>query len=172
MKHQTNLQRVVRVAGILVLFSPAILLSQAANPCDVTGDGSVTGADVNAVVSGAIGQATCTANIVGAAICNAEAVQRVVNASQGGTCIAGNSHSATLNWTASGTATVAGYNVYRATSSSGQFVKITTSPVTGTSYTDTTVQSGQGYSYRVTSVDDLGNESSFSGIATASVPYP
>jgi hypothetical protein len=171
MKHQINSQRAVRVAGLAFLFSPAILLAQAANPCDLTGDGSVTSADVSAVVSGAIGQATCTANIVGPAICNAAAVQRVVNASQGGACNAGNPHSATLNWTASGTATVIGYNVYRATSS-GQYVKITTSPVTGTSYTDTTVQAGQGYSYQVTSVDDLGNESSFSGVATASVPFP
>ena len=172
MKHLINSQPAVRVAGLALLFSPALLLAQTANPCDLTGDGSVTAADVNAVVSGAIGQATCTANIVGAAICNAAAVQRVVNASQGGVCHAGNPHSATLNWTASSTATVVGYNVYRATSSSGQFVKITTSPVAGTSYTDTTVQAGQGYSYRVTSVDDLGNESSSSGAATASVPYP
>ena len=171
MNYPINSQRTARVAGLLVVLSPAFLWGQA-NPCDLTGDGSVTAADVNAVVSGAIGQSTCTANIVGAATCNAAAVQRVVNASQGGTCSAGNAHSATLTWTATTSPTVVGYNVYRSTSTNGTYVKITTSPVIGTSYTDTTVQAGQGYSYKLTSVDDLGGESSFSGLATASVPYP
>lgn len=163
--------RAARVAGLVVLLSPAALLAQAANPCDLTGDGAVDAADVNAAVTGALGQSACTASINGAGTCNAATVQRVVNASiSGGSCVAGNPHSATVTWTASTSATVVGYNVYRSTTSTGEFVRLNSSPVVGTSYTDASVQSGQSYSYLITSTDDFGNESSFSGAATASVP--
>lgn len=46
-----------------------------------------------------------------------------------------------LRWTASSDA-VAGYHVYRASSPEGPFGRVTTSLVTGTSYTDTTVGTG------------------------------
>jgi hypothetical protein len=164
--------RMTRVAGLVVLLSPAVLWAQAANPCDLTGDSIVDSADVTAAVSTALGQSTCTGNIVGAGTCNAVTVQRVVNASLGGTCIAGNPHSASLTWNANPSANVVGYNVYRSASSTGQYVKLTSSPVIGTSYTDNTVQAGQNYNYVLTSVDDFGNESAFSGLATASVPFP
>ena len=64
-----------------------------------------------------------------------------------------------------------GYNVYRATTLSGSFVKLTTSPVPANSYADSNVQAGQTYVYATTSVDDLGNES----VPTTQfviVPYP
>ena len=51
------------------------------------------------------------------------------------------SHSVTLNWTAS-TSTVVGYFVYRGTQSGGPYVKLQSASVPGTSFTDTTAQSG------------------------------
>jgi hypothetical protein len=73
--------------------------------------------------------------------------------------VAGNS--VTLTWGASADANgapVAGYNVYRSTSPNGAYSKLNTSLVTGTSYTDNTVQSGT-YYYVVKSVDSDGYES-------------
>ena len=164
--------RATRATGLVVLLSPVLLLAQAANPCDLTGNATVEAADVNAAVSGALGQSACTANINGVGTCNAVTVQRVVNASLGGSCVVGNPHRATLSWTASTSVTVVGYNVYRSATSTGQYVKLTSSPVIGTSYTDNSVQAGQNYNYVLTSVDDFGNESAFSGLATAFVPNP
>jgi fibronectin type 3 domain-containing protein len=62
-------------------------------------------------------------------------------------------------WTAS-TSTLVGYNVYRGTVSGGAYtVKLSSSPVPRTAYTDTTVEPGQQYSYVVTAVDSNGVES-------------
>jgi len=79
------------------------------------------------------------------------------------------SHSVTLDWTAS-PSTVSGYNVYRSAVSGGPYVKVSSSTVTATSYTDSTVQSGQTYFYAATSVDSSGNESTFSTEASAIIP--
>ncbi len=79
------------------------------------------------------------------------------------------SHSVTLNWTAS-TSTVAGYFVYRGTQSGGPYTKLQSTSVPGTSFTDTTVQSGTTYYYVVTAVDSGGAESAFSNEVTAVVP--
>lgn len=57
---------------------------------------------------------------------------------------------------------VAGYNVYRAPGNAGPggaFTKVNSSPVAKLGYADTTVVSGQTYTYRVSSVDASGNES-------------
>ena len=78
------------------------------------------------------------------------------------------SRSVTLTWTASATPDVTGYNVYRAATAGGPYQKITSSPVNGTSFTDT-VQSGLSYYYVATSVNGSG-ESSYSTEATAVVP--
>jgi hypothetical protein len=80
-------------------------------------------------------------------------------------------HSTTLSWNAS-TSTVAGYNTYRGTVSGGPYAKINTSLATTTSYTDSTVQSGQTYYYVVTSVDSSGTESTSSNQATGVIPSP
>jgi hypothetical protein len=64
------------------------------------------------------------------------------------------SHSVALSWTPSTTAGVSGYNIYRATTSGGYgTTPVNPSPVTGASYTDTTVVSGQTYFYVATAVD-------------------
>jgi len=79
------------------------------------------------------------------------------------------SHSVVITWTAS-TSVVTGYNIYSATASGGPYSKLNSSPVAGTSYTDTTVQASQTYFYVVTSVDSNGVESAFSSEVSASVP--
>jgi len=65
---------------------------------------------------------------------------------------------------------VTGYNVYRSTTSGGTYTKINTSLVTGTSYTDATVVSGQTYFYETTSVDSSGVESPSSNAVQVTIP--
>ncbi|MCL5670043.1 MAG: IPT/TIG domain-containing protein [Acidobacteria bacterium] len=75
-------------------------------------------------------------------------------------------HSVTLTWDppTSTSVSITGYNVYRSQAAAGPFAKINgSSAVTGTSYTDTTVQGGTTYYYEVTSVDSNGTESSPNG---------
>jgi fibronectin type 3 domain-containing protein len=74
-----------------------------------------------------------------------------------------------LTWNAS-SSTVAGYNVYRSTVSSGPFTRINSSLVTGLSYTDSTVQNTTTYYYVTTAVDSGGNESAFSNEVSATIP--
>ena len=79
-------------------------------------------------------------------------------------------HSVMLTWQPS-TSQVSGYNVYRTTSANGTgFVKLDSSLITVTSFTDTTVQSGETYFYVTTSVDSGGDESAQSNQATVSIP--
>lgn len=85
--------------------------------------------------------------------------------------IAGGSHSVSLSWTAS-TSTVVGYNVYRGTVTSGPYTLVNSSLVTGTTYTDLAVASGQTYFYVVTAVNSSGTESVYSNQASAAVPTP
>ncbi|MGA2898617.1 MAG: choice-of-anchor D domain-containing protein [Candidatus Acidiferrales bacterium] len=76
-------------------------------------------------------------------------------------------HTVGLAWTDSAT-TVAGYNVYRGTSTGGPYAsKLTGSPVTSTQFTDSGLQSGQTYYYVVTAVDSNGVESVYSNQASA-----
>ena len=84
--------------------------------------------------------------------------------------LTGESHSIALSWTAS-TSTVVGYNIYRGTTNNGPYgVKLDQSPVSGTSFTDTTVQASQTYYYVVTAVESGGTESVYSNQASASIP--
>ena len=86
-----------------------------------------------------------------------------------GTGVSSEAHSVALNWEASASSGVVGYNVYRAISGSG-FAKLVSSPVSGLKYTDGTVQSGKTYAYVVTSVTSSGKESSYSESVTAVIP--
>jgi Abnormal spindle-like microcephaly-assoc'd, ASPM-SPD-2-Hydin len=78
-------------------------------------------------------------------------------------------HFVSLAWseTSSG---VVGYNVYSNTQPSGPAVKLTSTPVGTTAYTDNTVQSGQTYYYWVTALDASGNESAYSSDVAATIP--
>jgi hypothetical protein len=82
------------------------------------------------------------------------------------------SHRATLNWVASTSSRVAGYNVYRGTTSGGPYTKVSSTPASGTRYTDRYVQAGQTYYYVVTSVDGNSDESEYSSQATVTIPSP
>jgi hypothetical protein len=142
------------------------------NACDLNRDGVVTKADVDLAVSMSLGPASgCTADIVGAGVCNVIVVQRVINAVTGA-CVTGNPHSVTLNWVASTSTNVVGYKVYRGTVAGGPYTLLTTTPVVGVTYTDSIVQAGQTYYYAVTAVDSSNNASVYSNEATAVVPYP
>jgi Abnormal spindle-like microcephaly-assoc'd, ASPM-SPD-2-Hydin/Protein of unknown function (DUF1573) len=93
-----------------------------------------------------------------------------ISVSVSGTGVQSSSSSVLLSWTASTSSGVVGYNVYRGTTS-GSYSEISSS-VSGTTYTDTTVQSGQNitYYYVVTAVNSSGEESTDSNQASVTVP--
>jgi hypothetical protein len=79
-------------------------------------------------------------------------------------------HSVSLSWTASVDA-VSGYNVYRSAAAGLKTTLLTTSPITGVTYTDSTVLPGNWY-YDVTSVEN-GAESVVSNSVNAVIlPAP
>ena len=83
-------------------------------------------------------------------------------------------HDVILSWTASTTAGVVGYNVYRGTTSGGPYpTELNSAPINGTTYTDETVQAGQTYYYVVTAVasNDV-TQSADSNQVSAPVPSP
>jgi hypothetical protein len=128
------------------------------SPCDLNQDGVVNAADVTLATNMALGLSSCTANITGTGGCNVVAVQRVVDAAlPGGTC-----HPTILNWVASTSSNLAGYNIYRSTTSGGTYTRLNSSLITGTTFTDGTSQPGQTYYYVGTAVDTSGNESAYS----------
>lgn len=160
---------VAALTACVLGFSPSVW---AQNACDLNGDGSVTSADVTIAINMALGATPCTANIEGPNTCTVVTVQRVVNASLGQPCSVYNAHAAILSWTASTTPNVT-YNVYRATSSSGPFTTlVNTSPITGTTFTDTTVQAGQTYYYVATAVSGGVESADSSPAVQATIPSP
>jgi fibronectin type 3 domain-containing protein len=88
-----------------------------------------------------------------------------------GTGMASTSYQVDLTWDApvSSSDAVAGYHIYRA-ASSGSYALLNASANTPTTYTDTTVEAGQTYTYEVTSVDASGVESAPSNVYTATIP--
>jgi hypothetical protein len=78
-------------------------------------------------------------------------------------------HSVSLLWN-DGDTTVTGYNTYVASVSGGPYSRLTSSPVAGTSYVDSSVQSGRTYYYVVTALDSTNQESAYSGEIAAIVP--
>jgi hypothetical protein len=62
-----------------------------------------------------------------------------------------------LSWQPNTDPDLAGYHVYRRTN--GAFQRITSSPTLGPAFSDTTITPGTAYTYRVTAVDNSGNES-------------
>jgi hypothetical protein len=80
------------------------------------------------------------------------------------------SHSVTLNWAASTSSNIVGYNLYRGSTSGGPYTQIGFTG--GTSYVDTNVSSGQTYYYVATAVDGSNNESADSNQAAAVIPIP
>ena len=87
-----------------------------------------------------------------------------------GTGVTPASHSVDLSWNASGTTGVVGYNVYRGNVSKGPYSKVTSSPESGLSYSDTAVATGTTYYYVITALDSSGMESAYSNEAAVTVP--
>lgn len=77
-----------------------------------------------------------------------------------------------LAWNASPEEDVAGYLVYRAEGPRVEFIRLTPTPISTTTYTDRAVEQGRTYSYSVTAVDRASrpNESARSEAARATVP--
>jgi fibronectin type 3 domain-containing protein len=84
--------------------------------------------------------------------------------------VTASSHTVALNWTASTSTGVVGYNVYRSTTNGSGYSKTNSGLVASASYSDTTVQSATTYYYVVTAVDASSNESDHSNQAIAVIP--
>jgi hypothetical protein len=69
------------------------------------------------------------------------------------------SQSVSLNWNDNTDSDLAGYNVYRSTTSGSGYVKVNSSLVTPSAYTDNSVTNGTTYYYVVAAVDTHSNES-------------
>lgn len=69
-------------------------------------------------------------------------------------------NSVSLSWTAPVTSIITGYIVYRATTSGGPYVKVNTSGITTTSFTDTTIATGTNYYYAVSAMNSSGDTKS------------
>ncbi len=63
-----------------------------------------------------------------------------------------------------------GYNLYRGTQSGGPYAKLNSSPLSGTSYTDSNTVSGTTYYYVSTSLNADSQESQYSNEASATIP--
>ena len=84
----------------LVFFSISAW-GQTGNRCDLTLDGKVDAADVQAAINMSLGISPCTANVAGLNVCNVVVVQRVINASMGAPCTTSlGLHVVALNWAA------------------------------------------------------------------------
>ena len=79
------------------------------------------------------------------------------------------SHSVTLTWTASTSSGVTGYYVFRSTTNGGPYTQLTSTAVTGTTYTDTSVSALTTYYYVVTALVGS-SQSGYSSQASALVP--
>lgn len=111
-----------------------------------------------------------TGNVVGNISVVSNATNSPLSVALSGSAISPQ-HSVTLSWTAS-SSSVVGYNVYRASQSGGPFTKLDSSLVTGTTFTDDTVQAGQSYYYVTTAVNSNNAESAYSNQASADIPTP
>jgi len=160
---------------VAILLATPISARASSSPCDLNQDGTVNATDVGLAINMVVGSIPCVADIDGANVCNVAVVQRVVIASKGGECITGAGaipHAVSLNWNASTSPLVAGYNVYRGTTSGGPYTKLSSSLISGTTFADKTVVAGKTYYYVCTAVDTTNNESVDSNQASATVPSP
>jgi hypothetical protein len=155
------------IPWILLMFSTDLLAQT--NACDLNNDAVVNVIDAQLSVNMYLGLASCTSTVDGAGVCNTDVVQKVETAALGGTCV---THSVTLNWTASTSGNISGYNVYRSSTAGGPYTKVNSSLVSATIYTDSSRTPGQTYYYVATAVDINNNESGYSNQAQAVVPTP
>ena len=74
---------------------------------------------------------------------------------------------ASLDWANNSESDLAGYDVYRSTTSGGPYTKVNSAVVTTSAYTDTGLTNGTTYYYVVRAVDTANNESANSNQASA-----
>lgn len=86
-----------------------------------------------------------------------------------GSGVQSTSHSANLAWSDSSTA-LAGFNIYRGTTTGGPYTKVNSALIPTSTYTDTSVQSETTYYYVTTAVDSTGLESTYSNEGVALIP--
>ena len=111
-----------------------------------------------------------TETLTGSVTVTSNATNSPAKITVAGAGVAVSSYSVGLNWTASSSSGVLGYNVYRATQPGTTFSKLNASVVAGTSYVDTSVVASESYTYQVTAVTSQGEESSPSSPASATIP--
>ena len=87
-----------------------------------------------------------------------------------GTGVALPQHSVGLSWDPA--TAVVGYNVYRGSQAAGPYSKINPVLDSSTTFSDSSVQSGQNYYYVTTSVDSTGTQSSYSNEIQVVIPTP
>ncbi|MBS8265641.1 hypothetical protein DYI25_14535 [Mesobacillus boroniphilus] len=76
-----------------------------------------------------------------------------------------------LSWNPNLEPDVKGYNIYRSTDST-TFLKVNSILLTNNEFKDEEIEHGKTYHYRVTAIDQFGNESLPSEIKEVSVPFP
>ncbi len=144
--------------------------------CDVNQDGVVNILDIQIAADMYLGLMPCS---FGTAGCTATVANQIASAALGSNCAVTASqgsgggtisHSVSLSWMASTTQNV-NYNVYRGTKAGGPYSTKVASSLTITSFTDTTVQSGQTAYVANTAVNSAG-ESGYSNQAQAIIPTP
>jgi hypothetical protein len=143
-----------------------------ANPADFT--------EVNTCSPSVAAGGTCTIVILfapsasGAGVASLTISDNVTGSPQSVALSGTGTHDVVLNWTASTTPGVAGYNVYRGATSGGESATaLNSAPINGTTYADESVAAGAEYYYVVMSVasNDV-TLSAASNEASATVPAP
>jgi hypothetical protein len=112
---------------------------------------------------------TTTGNLSGSVTVTSNATNSPLAIPLSGSGVAAVNHSVTLSWTPS-TSSYMGFNVYRGALSGGPYNKVNSALVPATSFSDSSVSSGQTYYYVATEVDSTGAESVYSSEVSATIP--
>lgn len=144
-----------------------------ANAGDFAEIGDTCGTSVAAGGNCTVG-ITFTPSLAGAETASVSITDNASGSPQSVTLSGTGGHDVILTWSASTSAGVGGYNVYRGTTSGGESAApINSSLITGTTYTDSNVQAGQTYYYVLIAMSsDETSHSADSSEVSASVPSP
>ncbi len=116
----------------------------------------------------AIFDPTISGSLTGSATVVSNATNSPVTIALSGSGTTPVTHFVNLTW--NGATGDAGYYVYAATQSGGPYTRLVSSPITTTSFADTSVTSGQTYYFVTTAIDSSGMESTYSNEAAAVIP--
>lgn len=122
-----------------------------------------------AIVIGVTFSPIAAGNVSGSITVTSNASGSPVTVTLSGVGVAPSTHTVDLSWTASAS-TVAGYNIYRSTTSGNGYIKLNGSLLPALTYTDSTLMTSTTYYYVTTAVDGSGNESPYSNEAQAIIP--